>query len=164
MSAEDVYMLMLGARRLSEVSLPPFKAALMRRLQASFSECFCDGGFRLTHLSNARLTTLNRLTSEVTSPHDHECRAGTPQRFMSATKGWYSESGLHIPLLIWLSSLHHSSSTFLSHPFVWIFLSEPPCLSPLCLASSFPLWPPTTPPPVAAKTKPALGFSLWGGH
>lgn len=45
MSAEDVYMLMLGAfvpKRLSEVSLFSFKAALMRRLQASFSECFCD--------------------------------------------------------------------------------------------------------------------------
>lgn len=102
--------------------------------------------FRLTRLSNARLTTLNRLTSEVTSSYDHKCRAGTPQRLISATKGWYSESGIRIPLLIWLSSLHHSSSTFLSHPFVWVFLSEPPSLSPLCPASSSPppprlLWP-----------------------
>lgn len=45
MSAEDMCMLMLGAfvpKRLSEVSLSHFKAALMRCLQASFAECFCD--------------------------------------------------------------------------------------------------------------------------
>lgn len=142
MSAEDMYMFMLRAlvpKRLSEVSLSLFKAA------SGVVFWMFLWSFRLTRLSNARLTTLNRLTSEVSSSYDHKCRAGTPQRFMSATKGWYSESGLRIPLLIWLWSLHHSSSTFLSYPclslLVWTSLSLS-SLSCLIIVPPTPLPPP----------------------